>query len=206
MSIEPIRLSPVQAARKAALWVLLALLLGAMSIISTQAPGDQTHETVEWFGRLALFVCLIGRTWCSLYIGGRKIRELVRVGPYSISRNPLYFFSFIGAAGVGAQTGSLVVTALFVLLAWAVFRVVVGKEEQLLTSLYGEAYADYLREVPRFVPNFSRWEGQELLQVRPDLVVRTFVDGLWFLAAIPLAGGIESLQDAGILPILLRLP
>ena len=46
-------------------------------------------------------------TWSSLYIAGRKGRELVTVGPYSTCRNPLYFFSIVGAAGMGAQSGSL---------------------------------------------------------------------------------------------------
>jgi protein-S-isoprenylcysteine O-methyltransferase Ste14 len=39
----------------------------------------------------------------------RKIEELVTVGPYSVMRNPLYFFFILGGIGVGAQSGSVVV-------------------------------------------------------------------------------------------------
>lgn len=203
MTSEPIRLSPVQAARKHALWVLALFLLAGMALVAT--PAGESHEIVEWSGRIALFACLIGRCWCSLYIGGRKISELVRVGPYSIVRNPLYFFSFVGAFGVGAQTGSLIVAVLFVAVTWAVFRLVVRKEEQLLLSIYGADYADYLTTTPRFLPNPRLWRGEEWVRVRPGLVVRTFVDGLWFLAAIPIAGLFEMLQNAGVLPVLLTL-
>ena len=44
------------------------------------------------------------------------------------------------------------------------------------------------------------------LAVQPRLVLVTFRDALWFLVAIPLLEGIEMMQDAGWLPVLLQLP
>jgi protein-S-isoprenylcysteine O-methyltransferase Ste14 len=205
MSNEAMRLSPVQAARKAALWLLVAALVVGMGLIATPGQYPGLHETVEWAGRLLIAVCIVGRCWCTLYIGGRKIAELVRIGPYSMMRNPLYTMSFIGAAGVGAQTGSLVMAVLFLLVAWVVFRLVVAREEKFLIARFGEPYLDYLRTVPRFLPNIGLWNSPEWLEVRPDRVVLTFVDGLWFLAAIPLAEGLEWLQTAGVVPVLLRV-
>jgi protein-S-isoprenylcysteine O-methyltransferase Ste14 len=206
MSDDTQRLSPVQAARKAALWVLTIALLGALAVFSTPLDGPVLHEAVEWIGRLLIVVCIVGRCWCTLYIGGRKIAELVRIGPYSMMRNPLYTMSFIGAAGVGAQTGSLVMAVLFTLIAWAVFRTVVAREEKFLSGRFGEAYQDYLRSVPRFLPNLRLWNSPEWVEVRPDRLVLTFIDGLWFLAAIPVFEGFEWLQNLGVLPVLLRLP
>jgi protein-S-isoprenylcysteine O-methyltransferase Ste14 len=206
MSNDTLRVSPVQAARKAALWVLVLALIAGMAVIGTPASRPAIHEAVEWAGRLLIAVCIVGRCWCTLYIGGRKIAELVRIGPYSMMRNPLYTMSFIGAAGVGAQTGSLVMAALFLVVAWVVFRLVVAREERFLIGRFGEDYVDYLRTVPRFLPNIRLWKSPEWLEVRPDRVVLTFIDGLWFLAAIPLAEGVEWLQTAGYVPVLLRLP
>ncbi|CAN5142997.1 isoprenylcysteine carboxylmethyltransferase family protein [soil metagenome] len=200
------RLSPVQAARKAALWLLSFALLAAFAVIANPLDKPGMHEAVEWTGRFLLAVCIVGRCWCTLYIGGRKISQLVQVGPYSIMRNPLYTMSFIGAAGIGAQTGSLVAAVGCFIIAWIVFRIVVGKEEKFLLGMYGEAYADYLKTVPRFLPNPVRWKDQAMLEVRPDRVVLTFIDGLWFLAAIPLAEGFEFLQNIGVVPVLVRLP
>ncbi len=76
-------------------------------------------------------VCILGRTWTSLYIAGRKIEQFVTEGPYSVTRNPLYFFSILGGAGrggAGAQLGSIVSGLVFGVLAWMVFYVVVLQE------------------------------------------------------------------------------
>ena len=206
MSDDTQRLSPVQAARKAALWVLVLVLLAGMAVFATPQDRPLLHEIVEWVGRFLIAVCIVGRCWCTVYIGGRKIAELVRIGPYSMMRNPLYTMSFLGAAGVGAQTGSIVMAALFTLIAWVVFRMVVAREERFLSGRFGEAYADYLRTVPRFLPNPRLWTSPEWVEVRPDRLVLTFIDGLWFLVAIPVFEGFEFLQNLGVLPVLLRLP
>lgn len=206
MTSRPERLSPVQAARKLALGVLTLGLVAVIAVVGTPLDKPSMHEAVEIVGWVLLAACIVGRVWCTLYIGGRKISQLVRIGPYSIMRNPLYTMSFIGAAGIGAQTGSMVMVALCFLIAWIVFRIVVSREEAFLSGIYGEAYADYLKTVPRFLPNPFKWRDADLLEVRPDRVVLTFIDGLWFLAAIPLAEGFEYLQHAGIVPVLLRLP
>ena len=36
-----------------------------------------------------------GRIWASLYIEGNKTKNLITAGPFSMVRNPLYFFSLI---------------------------------------------------------------------------------------------------------------
>ena len=58
-------------------------------------------------------------------------------GPYSVSRNPLYVFSFIGAFGMGAQTGSVLMSCLFTLIAFLVFYATVRREEDWLKATFG---------------------------------------------------------------------
>lgn len=201
-----VSLSGVQLVRKATLGVILLLGLAAFALTRAKGLGPAGHDTVEMVGLGLIVVCILGRVWCSLYIGGRKVRELVDNGPYSISRNPLYVFSFIGAAGIGAQSGSIVITLACFLVSYIVFAVLVRQEEAALLKVHGETYAAYMRSTPRFFPNFSRWWDRETLTVHPVRIARTFADGLFFLLAIPVAEGLEYLQQIHVLPVLASLP
>lgn len=197
----------VQLVRKAAIaaGVGVALLVFAVST-SYAASGSTAHELVEWAGIVLISICIIGRTWASLYISGRKIRDLVDVGPYSITRNPLYLFSTIGAVGAGAQIGSVLVAVIFGAIAWTVFHVVIKREEKLLSELHGDAYADFMRRIPRFIPNPRLWRDVPTLTITPPRVILTFADAMVFLLAVPIAETFEWLQETGVLPVLMVLP
>ncbi|WP_420470627.1 methyltransferase family protein [Brevundimonas sp. FT23042] len=203
MSIQPspaLSLDIVQRRRK---WfaglVLAALLAFVASVRSVALFNGGWHEGVERLGLALIILAIVGRGWCSLYIGGRKKAEIVDRGPYSMTRNPLYVFSFIGAFGIGAQTGSLIVGAIFALATFLVFLRTVGREEAWLAEHFGETYEAYRARTPRFWPDASRWRDAEELTVRPAFFLRTLRDGLTFLVAIPVMEGIEHLQSTGML-------
>jgi protein-S-isoprenylcysteine O-methyltransferase Ste14 len=211
-SIEPslshrMKIHTVQAIRKVVLYAVAAAGVFVFAVTTSIHPaGGTIHEMIEWLGIVLIVVCILGRTWAALYIGGRKIEEFVQTGPYSVMRNPLYFFSFVGAAGIGMQVGSVVLGLICAALAWLIFFVVVRQEELLLAEHYGAAYRDYLARVPRFLPNPSLWHDEATLTIRPPRVVMTFADALLFLLAVPLAEFFEYLQETGVIPVLLRLP
>jgi protein-S-isoprenylcysteine O-methyltransferase Ste14 len=197
----------VQALRKQTLAV--ALCAGLAVCLLGQArwrPGSAAHELIEWVGVVLIVLCIIGRTWCTLYIGGRKDTELVTLGPYSVSRNPLYFFSTIGAAGIGAQFGSIVLAVAAALVSIAVFSLVIRQEEQVLSGIHGRPYDDYRQRVPFLVPRFSLWKDADVLEVRPPRIVMTFIDASLMLLAAPISEFIENLQERAILPVLFLLP
>jgi len=202
-----INLSRVQVVRKAVLLTAVAASIVFLVFGESFWPsGGPIHESIEWAGIALILFCIVGRTWSSIYIAGRKVETLVMTGPYSISRNPLYVFSIIGAAGAGAQLGSVALALAAGLVAALVFYLVVRKEERALTVKLGLPYRQYLATVPRFLPNWSLWRDAEKVEVRPKLIVRTFVDACVFLLSIPLAEGFEYLHEAGILPVLAFLP
>lgn len=208
MTTSPIfDLQAVQKVRKGAVLIALLGLVG-LTMVSQSATGldSPLHEGVEAVGLAAIVFAIVGRAWCSLYIGGRKKAEIVSRGPYSISRNPLYIFSFFGAFGVGAQSGSLTLAVLFTLASVAVFYLTVRREEAWLGATFGAAYADYKARTPRFLPDFSLWRDEPELSVRPNFFLTTIRDGLVFLLAIPLFEAVDLAQAQGWLAALVRLP
>ena len=201
-------LGGVQRRRKWALLssIIVAIALLAVTSSSWDVGSSLIYESIEWIGMILILICVAGRTWCSLYIGGRKKAQLVELGPYSVVRNPLYVFTLIGAVGVGFQTGSLVVGGLCALATYVIFRRVVVREEAFLAQAFPEAFPIYAARVPRLWPNLSLWVDTDMFVVAPRPVVRTFADTSLFLLAIPLAELIEALQASGLLPIMFNLP
>lgn len=206
-SVSPVpNLRRVQRIRKGVLLVAILAVL-AFSAVTRSIGGDTLlHEGLEAIGLALIAICIIGRAWCSLYIGGRKKTEIVDRGPYSITRNPLYVFSFMGAFGMGALTGSATIAILFLLIAVAVFAATVKREETWLRSTFGETYEAYVARTPRFWPDFSLWRDGETLEIRPRFFLRTLLDGAVMVIAYPLFESIEYLQDIGWIRILLSLP
>jgi protein-S-isoprenylcysteine O-methyltransferase Ste14 len=205
MERAPVDIGAVRTTRK--VWLRLAVaFVGIVLVVSTSRWPSPVRAAIEWTGLALLAVCIAGRTWCALYIGGRKTRELVTVGPYSLCRNPLYLFSIIGAVGIGAQLGAVSIAALAGLLTWAAHALAVVQEEHRLLAGHGERYRGYVARVPRFLPQLAGWQDVEILRVRPRAVTRTFVDACVFLAAVPVVALIQHLQGAGAIRVFLHLP
>ncbi|MDP2696624.1 isoprenylcysteine carboxylmethyltransferase family protein [Thalassospira sp.] len=201
------RLSRVQRQRKLVLLVLVLAVIVALPMVQSLAEIDRfAHETIEIAGLVMIGLAILGRAWCTLYIGGRKAQELTATGPYSISRNPLYMFSFIGAAGVGAQTGSLLMTGIFLAGAVAVFLPVILREERELENIFGADFGAYKQQTPRLFPRFSAWRDMETIEVRPNLLWRTLRDGMVFFMVVPLFELIDWLQVNDIIHPLIYLP
>lgn len=164
------------------------------------------YAQIEHAGILLIFIAIAGRTWSALHIGGHKKVTLVETGPYSIVRNPLYIFTLIGAAGIGAQTSSLIVMLVCIVGAAAVLSVVTYKEEAYLRAKFGTAFDDYARRVPRFMPRLSGYRDVTQLTIQTKVVYRTFLESSLFLIAVPAIDAIELARHYGFLPDLIHLP
>lgn len=183
--------------------LLIVLLLFQYPLLPSEGV---THEIIETGGYALLIICVLGRIWCSTYIGGRKKRDLVASGPYSVVRNPLYVFSFLGVAGIGMASGTLTVSLLLPVVFALYYRVVVAREEAVLAEKFGPSYLRYCRDVPRWIPAFRQWREASAPVVEPRFVFRTILDSVWFFVAVPGFELIEWLHEQAILPTLLRLP
>ncbi|ESZ05254.1 hypothetical protein NLY44_22265 [Mesorhizobium sp. C089B] len=122
-----------------------------------------------------------------------------------MSRNPLYFFSTVGAAGVGLMYGSVLVAAALALVSYLVFRVTARKEAEFLFGKFGPAYSVYAERTPPFWPNPLLFHDQAERRFSTKALRRTFTDGLYFLALFPAIETIEQLRISGMLPVFFTL-
>ena len=108
-------------------------------------------------GAIAL-VGVIVRAWASGHIS--KNERLAVSGPYAHTRNPLYFGSFLIAAGfaVAAHWALLLVVIAF----WIfVYAPTMERERLNISGRFPEAYAQYSDNVPKFVPRVTPWRSDD---------------------------------------------
>jgi len=202
-----IDLGRVQKMRIAAFW-LIAVLLGAMLLFvrsgweDTAPFGLGIEDAIELLGLGLIGIAVTGRLWATLYVGGRKSVQLVQDGPYSVTRNPLYVFSTIGAFGVGMQAGSLLVGALAGLITALVLVATARREADFLRAKFGVKFMEYEKRVPMFFPRPSLYVEPETLQIAPRRLYSTLFDGAFFFLAFPLLELVEVFQEQGLLPVL----
>lgn len=161
-------------------------------------------------GLFLLFIGIVGRLYATLYIGGMKNsgndgNSFVNDGIYSICRNPLYLFSFIALLGILFIKGQLFLVLIGGLIFLLIYRFTILSEEKFLRNKFGESYEEFLKNTPRFFPNFSRFKYSERLEIRPFFlhkeIKRAFV---WLLGAF-LIYLISIFQDLGFLPVLITI-
>lgn len=169
---------------------------------------QQTYmlELVRGVGLVLIVLAIVGRCWCTLYLGGHKGRDLISAGPYSVSRNPLYVFSVLAATGMGAQSGSMCLALLMGAIVYGIFSKVIAEEELLLNKVFTGQFEAYCATVPRFWPNWQHWNSPNKLLVSLPELGSTLRDALPYLMSVPLFIGIHWAQAHAYLPVLLRLP
>ncbi|GAB2915470.1 phosphatase PAP2 family protein [Paralcaligenes sp. KSB-10] len=200
-------LSIVQVQRRNTLTAYGVLFVCLLPFLSSAWPHDSwVHLTVQWVGLALILVAMLGRCWCMLYLGGRKGAELIHQGPYSISRNPLYWFSMTAVVGIGAQSGSILLGPILALFVYAVFNNVIDEEERLLRKVFGPKFGEYCAKVPRFGPKLSNWQSKDEVTVSVSGLWNTIRDALPYFLALPLFALIGWAQASGWLPVLIRLP
>jgi protein-S-isoprenylcysteine O-methyltransferase Ste14 len=186
----------------------MGVLIVLLALFTTHSFGEDTliNMFLEAFGLFLLAVCCMGRLWALVYISGYKSRELITDGPYSIVRHPLYLFSLLGAIGIGLASENVLIIAILLIFYLLYYPFTILVEEQRLTEKFRQAYIDYAKRTPRFLPKFSLYKKPGSYQINADTFVRNLAGGMWFIWIYILFNFIEMLQKLGILPVFLRVP
>lgn len=82
----------------------------------------------------------------------RKNTALAQMGPYRVTRNPLYFGSFLLALGFAIMSGNLLAGMLLVIPSALIYPVVIKSEEAYLRDSFGSEFDEFRRRVPCFLP------------------------------------------------------
>jgi protein-S-isoprenylcysteine O-methyltransferase Ste14 len=130
-------------------------------------PGPSLFAEPLLAAALGGAVVVLGQTIRALTIGldyivrggrqGKVYAEgLVVTGVYRLTRNPMYVGNVLIAIGLAVASNSvaaLLVAAPLVVFAYAA---IVAAEENYLSAKFGEAYVEYCRAVPRWLPRANR--------------------------------------------------
>lgn len=190
---------------------IIGILAGAAFLLFGETAWEGASPVIE--ETLMLLACIfagigaLGRVWCSLYLEGKKNNTLVREGPYALCRNPLYFFSFIGAAGTSLATETITIPIIVCALFALYYPTIISAEQRRLEVIFGEDYLAYKRDVPAVLPRlFSRVPAQpESYVVNARRFTARVIDAAWFIWFIGVMEFSAGLHEAGVLPTYFRL-
>jgi len=116
-----------------------------------------------WFARPEMMWLLggVGIALLGLLVRGyaaghlRKGQQLATSGPYSFTRNPLYFGSVLFAAGFSVASHSWISAGLLAAYLLVFYPVVIRREQAELEIQYGSAFLEYAARVPAFWPRVT---------------------------------------------------
>jgi protein-S-isoprenylcysteine O-methyltransferase Ste14 len=187
---------------------LFAAVLSGIVLFSGSAWEPQLPLLNSLFfliGIILVGIGTLGRLWCTLYIGGYKTRQLITVGPYSMSRHPLYFFSLIGTMGVGFTSETLLIPAMVAVAFGLYYPFVIRSEEKKLRAIHPEEFEAYVKATPAFFPKLSLLTEPQEYIVNPISFKRRLFSSLWFVWLVGIMEIIETLHEIKLIPVLFRI-
>lgn len=171
--------------------VTLVALYDPMPIFPLSA-----HAWTWSAGTLVLAAGVVLRLWAAACLGGRKSAEVVRVGPYSLCRNPLYVGTLLIATSqcLFYESGWILLGLALPVTLYALG--VVPAEEAKLRRRLGEPYERYCAEVPRWWPRFAAYKPNTVESSMRSLCYRLeFQRSLFWLCLPLIACAISAVRD-----------
>ncbi len=205
-------IAKIEKARRIISWIIGVAFLVLVIFSRTPSEGSLFYQILEIFGFIFVISATLGRIWCSIYICGRKDRELCQEGPYSIARNPLYLFSFLGLTGVMLLSQNLTLTAILASGYWIYYIYVIKAEEERLHQFFGQEFTDYCKRVNRLIPvSLKNYRTHKMIEINPTLLTRAMMDAgcfVWMLVLMEILESLKMMKIGGeyLLPVIWHFP
>jgi protein-S-isoprenylcysteine O-methyltransferase Ste14 len=182
-------------------------LIAALTFTATRwgSIAPVFEELLALVGWVFVGIGVLGRIWSGSYISGSKNAKLIVDGPYSICRNPLYFFSLLASLGVMLVSETLILPLQFAALFWIYYAELIAREEVVLLTLHGAAFEAYCARVPRFWPKFSLYSEPAEYVVSAARFRKSMADAIWFVVGAALIDFLEAMHELHYLPTILNI-
>ncbi len=185
---------------------LIVLLIVLVAVSHRDSFGALAGSLLGLTGLACVTVAALGRIWTSLFVAGYKDERLVREGPYSACRHPLYAFSMLAMLGLGLATRSIILAAALLVLFSSLYLWAMRSEDHYLATRHGAAFETFRREVGALWPDRSAYRVPVRYEIRPRVFWKAFVDAGSLFGAYLLIRLADLLQQYGITPTLMGLP
>lgn len=141
---------------------LVLMFLYSNPIIFTFLPG--------------LFLVVLGefiRIWANSWAGSETRTTgsvggtfLIISGPYAYVRNPLYLGNILIYLGLSIISNALMpyLQIFGFILFFIQYSLIVKEEEKYLKEKFGQAYTDYSKNVPAFIPRLKKFKNENIVQ------------------------------------------
>jgi len=107
-------------------------------------------------GFLLMMAGMFFRAWSSGYIN--KDKELATEGPYSLTRNPLYFGSLILGSGIALASNNVITYLIFIVYYFAFFTFLIAIERKRMRQRFNQQYEAWAKEANLFFPKIKKIE------------------------------------------------
>jgi protein-S-isoprenylcysteine O-methyltransferase Ste14 len=147
------------------LFPVIILLLFLSAVPPHEIAGKRSLEITQdciaillVFSGLAMRAVVIGYAYIKRGGMAKKVyaADLVTGGMFGVCRNPLYVGNVLIYSGIFIMHGAPVVVIVGIGLYLFIYQCIIYAEEAYLEDKFGDAYRAYCKDVPRWIPRFSK--------------------------------------------------
>lgn len=127
--------------------------VGILCLLATLSLSDPSPRSVT-IGFFFIVVGMFFRAWTAGYIS--KDQHLATKGPYSLTRNPLYFGNFVLGLGIAIAGNNVYTYSIFFAFYLLFFPFLMVLEHRRLKVKFGREYEEWFKNSHSFFPKIKR--------------------------------------------------
>jgi len=127
--------------------------IGILCLIAVLRLATPNARSI-FIGFFFMMIGMFFRGWSSGYID--KDKELAVDGPYSLTRNPLYFGNLLIGSGITVACNNLPSLLIFLIYYFTFFPFLIAVERKRLRKRFGSRYDEWAKQANLFFPKIKK--------------------------------------------------